>query len=47
MITNWFAVGAGVCFLAASAWGFHTGQPFLVNVMYILLFGVNLILGTL
>ncbi len=47
MITNWFAVAAGVCFLAAMFYGFWSGQPVPVSVMYGLLFGVNVILGTL
>jgi hypothetical protein len=47
LITNWFSVAAGVCFLAAGFYGLYSGQPLPVSVMYFLLFGVNIILGTL
>ena len=48
IITNWFSVAAGVCFLAAAIYGaFFGGQPIQISIMYMLLFGVNGILGTL
>lgn len=47
IITNWFAVAAGACFFAAGCYGLYSEQATLVATMYFLLFGVNVILGTL
>ncbi len=47
MITNWFSIAAGGCFLAASGYGLYVGQPLQVCLLYLLLFGVNIIMGTL
>jgi len=47
VITNWFSVAAGICFFAAALYELYSGHEIKLVALYGLLFGVNVILGTL